>query len=94
VLAQVARTRKESTTLFSKLAVAMEIQRQRSYPYFARNDSRKEPVIPSVETLVFLEWEFAMIRRDSNPTSSHYRESGQCLIRADVTEERIFSVEN
>ena len=74
--------------------MAAEIQWQRSYSYFARNDSRKESVIPSAETLVFLKWEFAAAQSNTDPISSHYRKMGQRLKRADVTKVGFFSVEN
>ena len=89
-----ARTRKESTAPFAELAVAVGIQWQRSCSYSARNDSRKESVIPSAETLVFLKWEFAAVRSNTYPISSHYRKLGLRLKRADVTKAGFFSVEN
>jgi len=70
------------------------IQWQRSYIHFARNNSRKELLIPSPKTLVFLKWESATVQSNTYPISSHYRKIGERLRRADVTKAGFFSVEN
>src|SRR5436305_9358548 len=87
--------RKQDSIPFSNLAAPTGFQQQHSSFYFARNDSQKEWVIPSPDTLVFPKWEFGSQIR-CNPTlfEAHYRESRVGLLRADVTKTRFLSVEN
>ena len=62
---------------FSNPEWSTSILQQRSYAYFARDDSRKEPVSRSLETLVFLKWEFAdALRSIQIPFRAHYTEKG------------------
>lgn len=72
-----------------------ELSNSAHTPNFARDDSRKEPLIPWPATLVFLKWDLRWGLGPSQiPFRAHYRELALRLLRADVTKTGIIFVEN